>query len=58
MNFLKPIWTGRLTARAQVKKGGRTTALLECEVRDDKGSLVAFATSTCMILRGDMARGR
>jgi uncharacterized protein (TIGR00369 family) len=58
MNFLKPIWTGRLTARAQVKKGGRTTALLECEVRDDKGSLVAFGTSTCMILRGDMARGR
>jgi len=58
MNFLKPIWTGRLTARAQVKKGGRATALLECEVRDEKGSLVAFGTSTCMILRGEMARGR
>jgi uncharacterized protein (TIGR00369 family) len=58
INFTKPIWTGRLTAHAQVKKGGRTTALLECEIRDDKGSLVAFATSTCMILRGDAARGR
>jgi uncharacterized protein (TIGR00369 family) len=58
INFLKPVWTGRLTARARVKKGGRTTALLECEVFDEKGSLVAFATSTCMILRGDMARGR
>jgi uncharacterized protein (TIGR00369 family) len=58
INFLKPIWTGRLTARAQIKKGGRNTALLECEVRDDKDSLVAFATSTCMILRGDAARGR
>jgi len=58
INFLKPIWIGRLTAHAQVKKGGRTTALLECEIRDDKGSLVAFATSTCMILHGDMARGR
>lgn len=58
INFLKPIWTGLLTARAQVKKGGRTTALLECEIRDDKGSLVAFATSTCMILRGEAARGR
>jgi len=44
--------------RATVKKGGRTTALLECEIRDDKDSLAAFATSTCMILRGDMARGR
>jgi uncharacterized protein (TIGR00369 family) len=58
INFLKPIWTGRLTARAQVKKGGRTTALLECEIRDDKGSLVAFATSTCMVLRGEASRGR
>jgi uncharacterized protein (TIGR00369 family) len=58
INFLKPIWTARLTAHAQVKKSGRTTALLECEVRDDKGSLVAFATSTCMIPRGDIARGR
>ena len=58
INFTKPIWTGRVTARAHVKKIGRTTALLECEIRDEKGSLVAFATSTCMILRGDMARGR
>lgn len=58
MNFLKPVWTGRLTARAQVKKGGRTIALLECEVADQKGSLVAFATSTCMVLRGDAAEGR
>jgi uncharacterized protein (TIGR00369 family) len=58
INFLKPFWKGHLTASAQVKKGGRTTALLECEVRDDKGSLVAFATSTCLVLRGEAARGR
>ncbi len=58
INFLKPVWTGRLTAHAHVKKGGRTTALLECEVSDASDSLVAFATSTCMILRGDAAKGR
>jgi len=58
INFTKPVWTGRVTARAQVKKGGRTTALLDCEVRDEKDSLVAFATSTCLILRGDAAKGR
>ncbi|HKC10705.1 MAG TPA: PaaI family thioesterase [Vicinamibacteria bacterium] len=58
INFLKPIWTGRLTARAEVKKGGRTTAFLVCEIHDDKDSLVAVASSTCMILRGDAARGR
>ena len=58
INFLKPIWTGRLTARAQVKKGGRTVAFLECDIRDEKNSLVAFVTSTCMVLRGDTAKGR
>jgi uncharacterized protein (TIGR00369 family) len=58
INFTKPVWNGRVTAKARVKKGGRTTALLECEVRDEKDSLVAFATSTCMVLRGEMARGR
>ncbi len=58
INFLKPIRSGRLTATAHVKKGGRTTALLECDIRDDKESLVAFATSTCMILRGSAAKGR
>jgi Thioesterase superfamily len=29
ISFLRPIWTGGLTARAQAKKGGRTVALLE-----------------------------
>jgi uncharacterized protein (TIGR00369 family) len=58
INFLKPVWSGRLRARGQVKKGGRTTALVECEVHDERGSLVGYATSTCAILRGDMAQGR
>ena len=58
INFLKPIWTGRLTARAQVKKGGRTVAFLECDIRDEKNSLVAFVTSTCMVLCGNTAKGR
>jgi uncharacterized protein (TIGR00369 family) len=58
MNFTKPVWTGKLTARARVKKGGRTTALLECEVSDEGGSLVGFATSTCLVLRGEAATGR
>jgi uncharacterized protein (TIGR00369 family) len=58
INYLKPIWKSRLTARADVKKAGRTTALLECEVQDEKGSLVAFATSTCLVLRGEAAQGR
>lgn len=58
INYLKPVWKGRLIARAQVKKSGRSTVFLECAISDEKGSLVAFATSTCMILRGSAAEGR
>jgi acyl-coenzyme A thioesterase PaaI-like protein len=39
-------------------KQGRTTGLVECRVTDEKGSLVAHATSTCMTLRGEAAQGR
>jgi uncharacterized protein (TIGR00369 family) len=51
INFLKPVWQGRLTAVGEVVKAGRTIALLACRVTDDSGSLVAYATSTCMTLR-------
>jgi uncharacterized protein (TIGR00369 family) len=58
INFLKPVWGGRLTARARVVKKGRTIGLVECDVLDDAGALVARASSTCMSLRGDAAAGR
>jgi uncharacterized protein (TIGR00369 family) len=51
INFLKPVWEGRLTAVGEVVKAGRTLALLSCRVTDDTGSLVAYSTSTCMTLR-------
>src|SRR5216684_8990742 len=58
INFLKPIWKARLLAVARVIKQGRTAGLVECDVTDDKGSLVARATSTCMTLRGEQGKGR
>jgi len=58
INFLKPVWTGRLTATGRVVKGGRTVGLVECDVVDDEDRLVARATSTCMTLRGEQAEGR
>ena len=58
VNYLKPVWTGVLRATARVKKPGRTTVLVECEVHDAKGSLVAYMISTCLVLRGEMAKGR
>jgi len=58
INFLKPVWTGRLVATGRVVKGGRTIVLVECDVVDEKERLVARASSTCMTLRGEEAKGR
>jgi uncharacterized protein (TIGR00369 family) len=58
INFLKPVWSGRLTAEGRVTKGGKSVGLVTCDVTDAGGSLVAFATSTCMTLRGAQAAGR
>ena len=58
INFLKPVWKGKLRAEGRVIKQGRTIGLTDCDVFDEKGSLVAHATSTCMTLRGEEAKGR
>jgi uncharacterized protein (TIGR00369 family) len=58
INFMKPVWRAHLRAEGKVVKRGRTVGLVECDVFDDKGSLVARASSTCMTLRAEMAKGR
>ena len=58
VKFFKPIWNAHLKATARVTKRTRTLGLIECDVEDEKGSLVAKVFSTCMVLRGDEARGR
>jgi len=58
INFLKPVWSGRLVAEARSLKFGRTIGLSDCRVTDEHGSLVAYATSTLLTLRGDAAEGR
>jgi uncharacterized protein (TIGR00369 family) len=58
VKFLKPVWKARLRATAQIVKRTRTLGLLECDVTDEGGSLVARVYSTCIVLRGDDARGR
>jgi uncharacterized protein (TIGR00369 family) len=58
INFLKPVRSGKLRAEGRVVKSGRTVALVESDVRDESGSLVARASSTCLTLRGEMAKGR
>jgi len=58
INFLRPVWKARLLAVGRVVKQGRTVGLVECDITDEKGNLVARATSTCMTLRGEQAQGR
>ncbi len=58
INYLRPVWKARLRAVARIVKKGRQIGLVECDVTDEKGKLVARASSTCMTLSGDDARGR
>ena len=58
INYLKPVWRTHLIANASVVKRGRDVGLIACDVLDDDGALVAHATSTCMVLRGEKAAGR
>jgi uncharacterized protein (TIGR00369 family) len=58
INYLRPMWEGRLRAIGTVVHAGRTIGLTECEIVDDDDRLMAKASSTLMILRGDQAKGR
>ena len=58
INFLRPVWDAHLTAVGTVKQRGSTVGLTECDITDEKGRLIAHASSTCMTLRGAKAEGR
>jgi uncharacterized protein (TIGR00369 family) len=58
INFFRPVWEARLRAEGKVVRRGSTLAYTECEISDEQGRLVAKASSTCMVLRGQKAAGR
>ena len=58
INFLRPVWNDRLMAVGKVVKRGKTVGMVECDVKDSKGALVARANSTCIVLRGEQTQGR
>jgi uncharacterized protein (TIGR00369 family) len=58
LNFLKPVFYSVLRAEGKLIKKGSSVGLLECHVYDEKQSLVAHSTSTCMILRGNTSGRR
>lgn len=55
INFLRPVWEGRLRAEGKVVSSGRNLGLVECDVTDQDQRLVARALSTCITLRGEQA---
>lgn len=58
INYLRPVWQTRLTAKARTIQHGRTLSLLECGVYDEEGRLVARGLATLMRLSEQAARGR
>jgi uncharacterized protein (TIGR00369 family) len=58
INFLRPVWNGKLRAEAKVVRAGKVVGLIECDVLDERDRLLARASSTCMTLRGRLAKGR
>jgi uncharacterized protein (TIGR00369 family) len=58
INFFRPVWKALLKAEGKVVRRGSTVGYVECEITDEDARLVAKAASTCMVLRGQGAKGR
>jgi uncharacterized protein (TIGR00369 family) len=58
INFFRPVWQAALRADARVVNRGKNLDYIECEVLDQDDRLVAKATSTCVVLRGDESKRR
>jgi len=58
INFFRPVWEANLKAEGRVVRRGRSLGYVECEITDEGGQLIAKASSTCMALRGEHAKGR
>ena len=56
INFLRPVWQGRLRAEGKVISSGRNLGLVECDVIDQDQRLIARGISTCITLRGEQAK--
>jgi uncharacterized protein (TIGR00369 family) len=58
INFLRPVWRGKLFAVGKIVNRGRTIGMVECDITDSQGRLVAKSTSTCMTLQKEKHRNR
>lgn len=55
VNFLRPVWSGRLEAVGRVRHRGRTIGLAESEVTNEDDKPVVRLSGTCMTLRDESA---
>jgi uncharacterized protein (TIGR00369 family) len=58
ISFVKAARPGKFVGKGRVINLGKTIALTEAELFDEVGDLVARATFTNRVMRGDMAQGR
>src|SRR3954452_16333424 len=58
INYLRPFKEGHLKAVAKTIHHGRTIGLMDCDVLDDRGKVIARCSSTCLTLRAEQIKGR
>jgi uncharacterized protein (TIGR00369 family) len=51
VNFLEPVMSGTLTARAEVRRCGKRLAIVEATASNDQGVVLAIATATHALLK-------
>ncbi|KLU03644.1 hypothetical protein RISK_004051 [Rhodopirellula islandica] len=52
VSFIRPVREGLLSAKATVIQRGLRIGFVECQITNEKGKLVATASSTCTVLAG------
>ena len=53
IKFLSPVIKGKIIAHGYVVRRGKHLGFMECELRDVNDNLVAKASSSCMVLKGN-----
>lgn len=51
MRYFRPVREGLVTATARPLQKGRRVGVLECDLTDESGAMVARATSSCIVIR-------
>lgn len=50
VNFIRPVRSGVIKARARVIERGLRIGFVDCEITNEKGKRIATCTSTCTVI--------